>query len=566
LLRRFSARAHPPADRSPRARAAPKAHMAFTFRGCAPTAGAPAAGRSRAPLRVRAVAEPTSARASAAAAAAAPAKVARSESAMSAAPAASPAASIKQALVYTLGKRDGYTPRDLYEGTAWAVRQQLMDSFDKTHAHWKKEDPKFVYYLSAEFLMGRSLSNVVNNLQLKGPYADALRGMGAQMETIVEQERDAALGNGGLGRLAACFLDSIASLDLPGWGYGIRYKYGMFKQLVDKAGYQQEAPDIWLTSGNPWEIPRRDISFDVCFGGKTTVSGGKTTWVPSEKVKAVAFDNPIPGYATTTTSNLRLWDAQAHTEFDLAAFNSGDYDKAVLDRDRAEAISAVLYPNDSTPEGKELRLKQQFFFVSASLQDVMSRFKAAHGPDWDNLPTKACFQMNDTHPTIAVAEMMRLLVDVEGLDWERAWGITQRVVNYTNHTVMPEALEKWPVKVLAKMLPRHMEIIDIINTGWLAYLDKALAKLPADQRAAKAAAMSIIHENQWAKEEMLVNMAFLAVVAASAVNGVAAIHSEIVKETLFSDFYALFPEKFQASQRRGVTPLVLFWNFSGKRA
>ncbi|MEW5319329.1 MAG: hypothetical protein WDW38_010488 [Sanguina aurantia] len=445
---------------------------------------------------------------------------------------------------------------EAYRASAWSVREALIDAFDKTQAHWKKEDPKFVYYLSAEFLMGRSMTNIVNNLELKGPYADAMRSLGYEMETVVDEERDASLGNGGLGRLAACFLDSIANLDLPGWGYGIRYKYGMFKQAINN-GYQSEQPDIWLQNGNPWEV-KRNIKFQVGFGGKTEKRKGAdgkevSVWIPSEQVWAQAYDNPIPGFKTVTTTNLRLWDAVPCSEFDLAAFNAGDYDKASLDRERAEAISAVLYPNDSTPEGKELRLKQQYFFVCASVQDVMSRFRAKHGPNWEAFPEKAVFQLNDTHPTIAVAEMLRQLVDIEGLEWAKAWAITTKVLNYTNHTVMPEALEKWPVKVMAKMLPRHMEIIEVINQGWTSWLAAHLKDMEPSARSQKVAAMSIIHENQWNKEELLVNMAYLAVVGGSAVNGVAAIHSEIVKNEIFNDFYQIFPSKFQ-NKTNGVTP------------
>jgi starch phosphorylase len=459
---------------------------------------------------------------------------------------------VKTKLRYLLGKTKNYDEHDIYQGTAWSVREHLIDSFENTHDYWEQQDPKFVYYLSAEFLMGRSLLNTVYNLGLGGEYGQALQKMGYKMEEVADQEHNAALGNGGLGRLAACFLDSIATLDLPGWGYGIRYQYGMFKQLI-KDGYQAEVPDIWLEEGNPWEVKRHDIRFEVGFSGKTITDKGKTTWVPGEKVIAVAYDNPIPGYATPTTSNLRLWDVEAVTEFDLTAFNAGDYERATAERERAADISAVLYPNDSTPEGKELRLKQQYFFVSASLQDVMARFKEKHGDNWKIFPDKACFQLNDTHPTIAVAELMRLLVDVEGLDWEQAWSITTKCVNYTNHTVMPEALEKWPVKVLAKMLPRHMEIIEIINAGWTKFLEDKYSALASTEREALLERMSIIQENPWVKDEMQVNMAYLAVVSSSAVNGVAAIHSEIVKADIFNDFYKLFPEKFQ-NKTNGVTP------------
>jgi len=331
-----------------------------------------------------------------------------------------------------------------------------------------------------------------------------------------------------------------------------KYREGKAPQAVDKGGYQKELPDIWLTDGNPWEVKRSEIKYEIYFGGKTEKKNGTTVWIPNQKVIAQAYDNPIPGYKTPTVGNLRLWDALPVTEFDLAAFNAGDYDKSMLEREKAECISAVLYPNDATPEGKELRLKQQYFFVAASLQDVFARFKAKHGTNWDLLPDKAVFQMNDTHPTIAVAETMRLLVDVEGLTWEHAWSISTKMLNYTNHTVMPEALEKWPVKVMAKMLPRHMEIIEIINDGWTKWLSDNVTGT-ASEKAAKIAAMSIIHENQWNKEELLVNMAYLAVVGSAHVNGVAAIHSDIVKNEIFTEFYKLFPNKFQ-NKTNGVTP------------
>lgn len=288
-----------------------------------------------------------------------------------------------------------------------------------------------MYYLSAEFLMGRTLTNAVNNLGLGGAYGKALSELGADMETVREAEVDAALGNGGLGRLAACFLDSMATLDLPGWGYGIRYRYGMFKQGIAPNGRQEEHPDYWIAaSGNPWEIPRPEIKFPVGFYGSVGPDG---KWAPEEQVIATAYDVPVPGYNTKTTSNLRLWHALAPEEFDLAAFNAGEYEKAVASRRKADDITAVLYPNDATEYGKELRLKQQFFFVSASLQDSIARYLENHS-DLAGLSEKACFQMNDTHPTIAVAELMRLLIDEHGLTFEKAWDITGKCLAYTNHT------------------------------------------------------------------------------------------------------------------------------------
>lgn len=417
--------------------------------------------------------------------------------------------------------------------------------------------------------MGRTLTNAVHNLGVEGAYGEALKKLGANMEDVAESELDAALGNGGLGRLAACFLDSMATLDLPGWGYGIRYRYGMFKQQIAANGRQVEVPDYWLnTDGNPWEIHRPEVRFNVGFYGSIGADG---KWAPAEEVIAEAYDVPIPGYHTATTSNLRLWNALPTAEFDLDAFNAGNYEDAVADRRKADDITAVLYPNDATEYGKELRLKQQFFFVSASLQDTLSRYLSKHS-DLAGLSEKAVFQMNDTHPTIAVAELMRLLIDVHGLSFEKAWEITGKSLAYTNHTVMPEALEKWPVKVLAKLLPRHMQLIEAINTKWLESVKPLVAAKVAakpapvveekegakesekvvDPVAEALKAYSIVQENQWNKGEMLVNMAYLAVVGSFAVNGVAAIHSEIVKSDIFPQFVEVFPEKFQ-NKTNGVT-------------
>ncbi|KAI3432399.1 hypothetical protein D9Q98_003955 [Chlorella vulgaris] len=513
-------------------------------------------------------------------------------------------ASIEHELKYRVSANNtDARPVKLYQSVAWSVHDRLVDAFDQTQAYWKEKDPKHIYYLSAEFLMGRTLTNAVNNLDLGGEYAEALKKYGADLETVATGELDAALGNGGLGRLAACFLDSMASLDLPGWGYGIRYRYGMFKQGV-KDGLQVELPDYWLDNGNPWEIRRPETQFKVGFYG--SLEDGK--WVPGEEVIAEAYDVPIPGYKTKTCGNLRLWDALAPEEFDLEAFNAGDYSKAVEQKRRADGITAVLYPNDATEEGKELRLKQQFFFVSASLQDTIARYLEQH-KDLAGLPDKACFQMNDTHPTIAVAELMRLLIDEHGLSYDDAWAITTKCVAYTNHTVMPEALEKWPVRVLAKLLPRHMQLIEQINSNWLdsitghvtAKVEAELAASDAEKQKKAAAAAeerkaalvaaeakgeealaaakkvvseeeaaeekpadkatlveeklktySIIQENQWTKGEMLVNMAYLAVVGSFAVNGVAAIHSEIIKTDIFPHFVEIFPERFQ-NKTNGVT-------------
>lgn len=451
--------------------------------------------------------------------------------------------------------------------------QRVFDADVSVFLSCRQKDPKFVYYLSAEFLMGRTMTNAIYNLGLENEYAGAARALGTTLEEVCSEELDAALGNGGLGRLAACFLDSMASLDLPGWGYGIRYRFGMFKQAVAEDGQQIELPDKWIPeSGNPWEIRRSSIRFPVGFYGSV---GSDGVWTPDEVVEAVACDMPIPGYHTTTTSNLRLWDAEAPSEFDLQAFNAGEYEKAVVNKRKADEITAILYPNDATPEGKELRLKQQYFFVAASIQDTIARYLEAHD-DLEKLPEKACFQMNDTHPTIAVPELMRLLIDIHGMSFDKAWNVTKQCLAYTNHTVMPEALEKWPVAVLAKLLPRHMQLIEQINEHWLAsitsHVEKKLAAAietedadavpteddvekdeePVDPLEEALKEYSIVQENPWNKGEMLVNMAYLAVVGSFAVNGVAAIHSEIIKEDIFPQFVEIFPEKFQ-NKTNGVT-------------
>lgn len=462
------------------------------------------------------------------------------------------------------GNKADFSSREAYEGTAFTVRERLVESFNTTVKFMKEKDPKFVYYLSAEFLMGRSLLNTVYNLGLKDEFAESLNKLGYDLEQLVEEERDAALGNGGLGRLAACFLDSIATLSLPGWGYGIRYRYGMFKQVVDDKGYQQEVPDVWLTTGNPWDIPRYNVQIPVGFYGE--IKNGK--WIPGEEVIALAYDTPIPGFKTNNTNNLRLWEAKPVDEFDLKSFNDGAYVDAILAKQRAEAITAVLYPNDNTAAGKELRLKQQYFFVAASIMDIVKRFKETHSNIAD-LPSKAAIQMNDTHPTIAVPELMRILIDIEGLSWEAAWDITYRTVNFTNHTVMPEALERWPVLVMEKLLPRHAQIITRIDSEWRAKMEERFASMKVEEKAAKTEKKSdkaeeskyekfinslcIIQENQWNKGEMLINMAYMAVIGSTYVNGVAAIHSDILKNQLFVEFDKIFPGKFQ-NKTNGVTP------------
>lgn len=460
--------------------------------------------------------------------------------------------SIEQSIVnhleYTLARnRYKVSSQEAYSATALSLRDRLIESWNDTQQHFKDSDPKRVYYLSMEFLMGRSLTNALYNLGVNNEYTQAVSELGYNMENLAEQERDAALGNGGLGRLAACFLDSMATLNLPAWGYGIRYQYGMFRQTIHD-GFQHEQPDYWLNFGNPWEIERLNIAYTIKFYGHVSVQeeGGRQTfrWNPGESVTAVAYDNPIPGFHTNNTINLRLWAAKPDREFDLEAFNTGDYVQAILSKQRAETLSSVLYPDDRTYEGKELRLKQQYFFVSATIQDVVRRFKETHG-SLDAFPEKVSFQLNDTHPTIGVPELMRVLMDEHGIGWTKSWEIVTKVFAFTNHTVLPEALEKWPVSLVERLLPRHMQIIYDIN--W-RFLQDLRARLGEDWD--KISRMSVIEE---VNGEKFVRMAYLAIVASHSVNGVAAIHSEIIKTTIFKDFADFWPQRFQ-NKTNGVTP------------
>ena len=412
-----------------------------------------------------------------------------------------------------------------YQATSLAVRDRLIESWNDTQQFFTEKDVKRVYYMSLEFLMGRYLSNALMNLGIQDQFVEALKGLGFDMEEIAEEERDPGLGNGGLGRLAACFMDSLASLNYPAWGYGIRYKYGMFEQKIVN-GYQVEIPDYWLTHNNPWEIERLDVSYPVRFYGHTEATSDGFKWAGGQIIRAVAYDSPIPGYDTYNTLNLRLWSAQPAKEFDLESFSRGDYYGAVAAKEDSEKISSVLYPNDSTQEGKELRLKQQFFFVSATLQDILRRYRKVKRPLTD-LHTKVAIQLNDTHPTIGVVELMRLLMDVHKLGWTSSWSTVTKVFSYTNHTVLPEALEKWPVSLMEKLLPRHMQIIYEINRR---HLEKINQRYPND--GAKLQRMSII-EDGYGKS---VRMAQLAVVGSHTVNGVAAIHTGLVKTRLFPDF------------------------------
>lgn len=435
-----------------------------------------------------------------------------------------------------------------YSGAALAFRDRLVIEWNKTQQRQTFADQKRVYYLSLEFLMGRALDNAMLNVGLKDVARDGLKELGFRIEDVISQEHDAALGNGGLGRLAACFLDSMATLNYPAWGYGLRYRYGIFKQeIVD--GYQVEIPDYWLDF-NPWEFPRHDITVDIQFYGyvrKEINEDGKTVaiWEGGEIVDAVAYDVPIPGYGTSTTNNLRLWSSKASKgEFDFQKFNSGEYEASVGDQQRAETISAVLYPNDNLERGKELRLKQQYFWCAASLYDIVRRFKKSKKP-FSQFPEKVAIQLNDTHPTLAIVELQRILVDIEGLEWTEAWSIVQATFSYANHTVMPEALEKWSVPLMQNLLPRHLQIIYEVNMQFLQYVEKTF---PKDRDMLSR--VSIIEESN----PKMVRMAYLATIGSHKVNGVAELHSDLIKTTIFKDFVTIYgPDKF-GNVTNGITP------------
>eukprot|EP00898_Chlorokybus_atmophyticus_P008008 jgi/Chlat1/8208/Chrsp76S07635 len=451
-------------------------------------------------------------------------------------------ASIQRSVVnhveYTLARRRyKFDASNFYLATAHSLRDRLIERWTDTHQYLTKQDAKRVYYLSLEFLVGRSLQNAMYNLGLQQSYAEALLQLGYDLENLVQEEKDPALGNGGLGRLASCFLDSMATLSYPCWGYGIRYKYGMFEQRI-VSGKQVEFPDYWLTRGNPWEVERLDVQYPVRFYGyvRTFDDNGRTrfTWEGGELTLAVAYDTPIPGYDTYNTNNMRLWSSKPYSEFDLASFNAGHYYAAIEAKERSESISSVLYPNDNNEGGKELRLKQQFFFVSATLQDILKRYKKRERP-LTEFSDKIAIQLNDTHPTIGIPELMRLLLDEEGLEWDDAWNIVTNTYAYTNHTIMPEALERWPVPLVENLLPRHMQIIYEINHR---HLQEVARRYPGD--VSRLQVMSIIEESS----PKMVRMAVLATVACHTVNGVAEIHTGLVKSHLLPEFYEMYPNKF----------------------
>ncbi|KAJ5975751.1 hypothetical protein N7481_009458 [Penicillium waksmanii] len=435
-----------------------------------------------------------------------------------------------------------------YSGTALAFRDRLIIEWNRTQQRQTFTDQKRVYYLSLEFLMGRALDNAMLNVGMKDAAREGLQDLGFRIEDVIGQEHDAALGNGGLGRLAACFLDSLATLNYPAWGYGLRYRYGIFKQEIVN-GYQMEVPDYWLDN-NPWEFPRHDITVDIQFYGhvkKKQDENGKlvASWVEGETVQAVAYDVPIPGYGTKTTNNLRLWSSKASSgEFDFQKFNAGDYENAVADQQSAETISAVLYPNDNLERGKELRLKQQYFWCAASLYDIVRRFKKTKRA-WSEFPDQVAIQLNDTHPTLAIVEMQRILIDIEGLEWDEAWNIVTKTFGYTNHTVLPEALEKWSVPLMQNLLPRHLQIIYDINLYFLQSVEK---QFPNDREILSR--VSIIEESH----PKMVRMAYIAIIGSHKVNGVAELHSDLLKSTLFKDFVDIYGVDRFTNVTNGVTP------------
>ena len=450
-------------------------------------------------------------------------------------------------LKYSLAKDEfSATDHDRYYALALAVRDRLVDGWIRTSVAYHEKKVKRAYYLSMEYLIGRAMGNNVINLQIDDVVRQAMEELGLSWDFLRDIERDAGLGNGGLGRLAACFLDSLATLQLPGYGYGVRYDYGIFRQEI-KDGYPVEEPDNWLRYGNPWEIERPESQFEVHFGGRVEMEdrNGRIVarWVDYETVLGIPYDNPIPGYGNHTVNNLRLWAAKSTEDFNLTFFNNGDYMKAYEAKTLTENITKVLYPNDNIEQGRELRFKQQYFFIACSLHDIVRRFKADEN-EIHSFPDKVAIQLNDTHPALAIAELMRILLDEETLEWDDAWSIVVRTFGYTNHTLMPEALERWSVQLFESILPRHLQIIYEINRR---FLREIATRYPGDND--RIARMSLIQEDPFRE----VRMAYLAVVGSHAVNGVAELHSKLLESTLFKDFYELWPDKFN-NKTNGITP------------
>ena len=454
-------------------------------------------------------------------------------------------------------KLEEATPQQIYQAVAYSVKDDIIDNWIETHKAYEKQDKKMVYYMSMEFLMGRVLGNNMINLLCYDDVRETLEELGLDLNLIEDQEPDAALGNGGLGRLAACFLDSLATLGYPAYGCGIRYRYGMFKQKIEN-GYQVEVPDNWLKYGNPFEIKRDEYAVEVKFGGYVDVEmhNGRQKFVQKgyQSVRAVPYDMPIVGYGNHIVNTLRIWDAEAINNFNLDSFDKGEYQKAVEQENLARTICEVLYPNDNHMAGKELRLKQQYFFISASVQRAIAKYKETHD-DIRKFHEKVTFQLNDTHPTVAVAELMRILVDEEGLEWDEAWEITRKTCAYTNHTIMAEALEKWPIELFSRLLPRVYQIVEEINRRFVIEIQN---KYPGDQE--KIRKMAILYDGQ-------VRMAHLAIAGSYSVNGVARLHTDILKKRELKDFYEMMPEKFN-NKTNGITqrrfllhgnPLLASW-------
>jgi starch phosphorylase len=462
------------------------------------------------------------------------------------------AQSLKDAILshlhFTLAK-DKYTAtkRDIFLAVAYAIRDQMVGRWIKTQQKYYDVDVKRIYYLSMEFLIGKTLENSLINLGLFETCRKAVSELGFELELLIEIEEDAGLGNGGLGRLAACFLDSMATLGIPGYGYGIRYDYGIFTQQIEN-GYQVESPDNWLRYGNPWEICRAEYLYPIQFYGRIisyTDSRGKLRydWVDTEEVMAMAYDTPVCGYKCDTVNTLRLWQAKSSRGFELSYFHHGDYARAVEEIVLTENISKVLYPNDAVTQGKELRLKQEFFLVSATIQDIIRRYNKGH-IHLDALPDKVAIQLNDSHPALAIPEMMRILIDREELSWEKAWELTRDSFSYTLHTLLPEALERWPLPLLERVLPRHVQIIFEINRRWLEEVERHFPNQPEKKRI-----LSIIEETH----PKFVNMAHLAIIGSRMVNGVSALHSELIKHQLLKEFWEMTPYKF-TNKTNGITP------------
>ena len=454
-------------------------------------------------------------------------------------------------------KLEEATPQQIYQAVAYSVKDDIIDNWIETHKAYEKQDKKMVYYMSMEFLMGRALGNNMINLLCYDDVRETLEELGLDLNLIEDQEPDAALGNGGLGRLAACFLDSLATLGYPAYGCGIRYRYGMFKQKIEN-GYQVEVPDNWLKYGNPFEIKRDEYAVEVKFGGYVDVEmhNGRQKFVQKgyQSVRTVPYDMPIVGYGNHIVNTLRIWDAEAINNFNLDSFDKGEYQKAVEQENLARTICEVLYPNDNHMAGKELRLKQQYFFISASVQRAIAKYKETHD-DIRKFHEKVTFQLNDTHPTVAVAELMRILVDEEGLEWDEAWEITRKTCAYTNHTIMAEALEKWPIELFSRLLPRVYQIVEEINRRFVIEIQN---KYPGDQE--KIRKMAILYDGQ-------VRMAHLAIAGSYSVNGVARLHTDILKKRELKDFYEMMPEKFN-NKTNGITqrrfllhgnPLLASW-------